>query len=227
MTATEFGTMTAPATRTALDRLAIWAGLIGSSVIALGSVVTAVAYTGTKGESYSPLNHFVSELGEVGVSELAAVFNVALNIGGVCFVVFILGLAATRRGRLRYAYGATGVVAGVGGALVGVFPMNDLDKHALVALTFFVLGLVTVLLASVDFVRSPDPRFPRWLSVLGGVTVVAFAIFLVILFGEAGGLAHPEERVAIWPLTIFEWLLLVGILGWVFLTAFAWRRATR
>ena len=62
---------------------------------------------------------------------------------------------------------------------------------------------------------------------VGGATVVAFAIFLAILFGEAGGLAHPEERVAIWPLTIFEWLLIVGILGWVFLTAFAWRRATR
>jgi hypothetical membrane protein len=228
MTGTAFGTTaTEAATRTALDRLAIWAGLIGSSVIALGSIVTAVAYTGAKGEAYSPLNHFVSELGELGVSELAAVFNVALNIGGVCFVVFMLGLAATRRGRLRYAYGATGVVAGIGGALVGVFPMNDLDKHGLVALTFFVLGLVTVLLASIDFVRAPDPRFPRWLAAVGGATVVAFAIFLAILFGEAGGLAHPEERAAIWPLTIFEWLLIVGILGWVFLTAFAWRRATR
>jgi hypothetical membrane protein len=214
-------------TPTALDRLAIWAGLIGASVIALGSIVAAIAYTGVKGESYSPLNHFVSELGELGVSELARVFNVALNIGGVCFVLFMIGLAATRRGRLRYVYGTTGVIAGVGGAFVGVFPMNDLDKHGLAALTFFVLGMVTVLLASVDFVRAPDPRFPRWLSVIGGAAVVAFAIFLVILTGEAGGLAHPEERVAIWPLTIFEWLLIVGILGWVFLTAFAWRRASR
>ena len=214
-------------TRTALDRLAIWAGLIGASVIAFGSVVTAIGYTGSKSQSYSPLNHFVSELGELGVSELARVFNVALNIGGVCFVVFMIGLAAARHGRLRFVYGATGVIAGIGGALVGVFPMNDLDKHALVALTFFVLGLVTVLLASVDFVRLPDPRFPGWLSVVGGAAVVAFLIFLVILFGEAGGLAHPEERVAIWPLTIFEWLLIVGILGWVFLTSFEWRRATR
>jgi hypothetical membrane protein len=214
-------------TRAPLDRLAIWAGLIGSSVIALGSIVTAIAYTGSKGQPYSPLNHFVSELGELGVSDLAPVFNAALKIGGVCFVLFMVGLAATRRGRLRYVYGASGVIAGIGGALVGVFPMNDLDKHGLAALTFFVLGLVTVLLASIDFVRAPEPRFPRWLSVLGGATVVSFAIFLTILFGEAGGLAHPEERVAIWPLTIFEWLLLIGILAWVFLTAFAWRRATR
>jgi hypothetical membrane protein len=212
---------------TTLDRLAIWAGLIGASVIALGSIAAAIAYTGVNGESYSPLNHFVSELGELGVSELARVFNIALTIGGVCFVLFMIGLAATRQGRLRYLYGTTGVIAGVGGAFVGVFPMNDLDRHGLAALTFFVLGMVTVLLASFDFVRAPDPRFPRWLSVIGGATVVAFAIFLVILRGEADGLAHPEERVAIWPLTIFEWLLIVGILGWVFLTAFAWRQASR
>jgi hypothetical membrane protein len=212
---------------TSLDRLAIWAGLLGASIIAAGSVVTALAYTGSKGQPYSPLNHFVSELGELAVSKLAPVFNTALIIGGVLFVVFMIGLAAAGQGRLRWAYGVIGAIAGIGGAFVGVFPMDYLRQHSLAALTFFVLGLVTVLLASIDFLRRPDARFPRWLSVLGGLTVVAFAAFLVILFGEAGGLAHPDERVAVWPLTIFEWLLIVGILLWVFLTALAWRRATR
>lgn len=214
-------------TSTSLDRLAIRAGLLGSSTIAAGSVVTALAYTGSKGQPYSPLNHFVSELGELAVSKLAVVFNTALIIGGVLFVVFMIGLAATGQGSLRWAYGLIGAIAGIGGAFVGVFPMDYLRVHSLAALTFFVLGLVTVLLASIDFVRRPDPRFPRWLSVLGGATVAAFAAFLVILFGEAGGLAHPDERAAVWPLTIFEWLLIVGILLWVFLTALSWWRATR
>lgn len=213
--------------RTRLDLVAIWAGLLGSTIIALGSVVTAIAYSGSDGQPYSPLNHFVSELGEIGVSELAMVFNIALRIGGSCFVIFIAGLAATRTDTLRYLYGLTGVIAGIAGALVGVFPMNDLDKHALAALTFFVLGLVTVLLASIDFVRRPDPRFPRWVSAVGAVTAAVFAIFLVILFGGGNDLAHPEERVAVWSLTIFEWLLIVGILLWVFLTALSWWRATR
>ncbi len=213
-------------TRSPVDRLAIWAGLIGSSVIAIGSVVTALAYTGSKGQSYSPLNHFVSELGQLSVSRLAVVFNTSLIVGGVCFVVFILGLAAAGQGWLRYVYGLVGVIAGIGGALVGVFPMDYLGIHSLAALTFFVLGLVTVLLASIDFVRRPDPRLPRWLSVVGAVTVAAFAIFLAILFGGDNDLAHPEERVAVWSLTIFEWLLIVGILLWVFLTAWTWRAAT-
>ena len=111
-------------TRSPVDRLAIWAGLIGSSVIAIGSVVTALAYTGSKGQSYSPLNHFVSELGQLSVSRLAVVFNTSLIVGGVCFVVFILGLAAAGQGWLRYVYGLVGVIAGIFGALVGVFPMD-------------------------------------------------------------------------------------------------------
>ena len=218
---------TAGASPTPLDRLTIAAGLIGATVIAIASVVTALAYTGSKGQAYSPLNHFVSELGELAVSRLAVVFNTGLIVGGVCFVVFMLGLAAAGQGGLRWAYGLTGAIAGVGGAFVGVFPMDYLDQHSLAALTFFMLGLVTVLLASVDFVRRPDRRFPRWLSVLGGLTVVAFACFLAILFGATDGLAHPDERVAVWPLTIFEWLLIAGILLWVFLTAWSWWRATR
>ena len=41
-------------TRTPLDRLAIAAGLLGSSVIALGAVVTAFAYSGTQGQVLQP-----------------------------------------------------------------------------------------------------------------------------------------------------------------------------
>lgn len=212
---------------TSVDRLAIGSGILGSLAIAVGSLVTALAYTGSNGQPYSPLNHFVSELGELAVSKLAVVFNTALIIGGVCFVVFMIGLAAAGSGRLRYAYGLLGVIAGIGGALVGVFPMDYLRVHSLAALTFFLLGLVTVLLASIDFVRPADPRFPRWLSVLGGATVLAFAVFLVILFGTADGLTRPDQRVAASPLTIFEWLLIVGINLWVLLTALSWWRATR
>jgi hypothetical membrane protein len=218
-------------TRTALDGLAIWAGLLGAVVMGIGSIATAVAYTGSTGESYSPLNHYVSELGEPGVSRLAPIFNLGLEIGGVCFVLFIVGLAAARGGRLRFAYGLTGVVAGIGGALVGVFPMNDLRTHDLVALTFFLLGLVTVLLASIDFIGAGDARFPRWLSVVGGATVAAFAAFLVVLFGGADRSATPlastGPRPGVSALTVLEWLLIIGILGWTFLTAWTWRRATR
>lgn len=216
---------TTPATT--LDRLAIVAGFAGSLVITAGSVMTALAYTGSKGQPFSPLNHFVSELGELFVSDFAPVFNTGLIIGGVAFAVFMIGLASARVGRLRLVYGVLGVIAGVAGSLVGVFPMNYLDQHAAVALTFFNLGWIVVLLASIDFVRRPDPRFPGWLAIIGVATVVAFVAFLITLSGEADGLAHPDERLAFWPLTTFEWLLVAGIMLWTFLTSATWWRAIR
>jgi hypothetical membrane protein len=216
---------------TALDRAAIWAGLFGATVIAVGSIITAIGYSGSDGESYSPFSHWVSELGETGVSGLAPIFNVSLMIGGVSFVVFMVGLAVTRTGWLRLAYGTLGVIAGLAGIGVGTFPMNQLDQHALAALTFFNLGWITVGLASIDFFIARDSRFPRWLSLIGALTVVAFIGFLVSLQTEGlvgeEALAPPDVRRAFWIVPILEWALIVGILAWVFLTAWAWRRATR
>jgi hypothetical membrane protein len=201
-------------------------GVIGTSVIAIGSIITAVAYVGSKGEPYSPLNHWVSELGQTGVSELAGLFNICLIVGGVLFAIFMVGLVAVRTGWLRFLYGAIGVAAGIAGAFVGVYPMNNLDLHGIAALTFFNLGWIAVGLASIDFLRNRDPRFPWWLAVIGGVTVVAFLGFLAVLAPllSGDGLAAPDVRPDIWIVPILEWAVLIGILAWVFLTGLTWLR---
>jgi hypothetical protein len=84
---------------------------------------------------------------------------------------------------------------------------------------------------SLDFVLRPDVRFPRWLSIIGAVTVAAFIGFLVSLQTEGllaeDGLAAPDVRQSLWIVPTLEWALIVGILAWVFLTAWTWRRATR
>lgn len=73
-------------------RLTHICGFLGSAIIVLGSLITAIPYRGKEGESYSILNHFISELGEVGVSRLAPVFNASLIAGGVVLLIFVLGL---------------------------------------------------------------------------------------------------------------------------------------
>jgi len=211
---------------TPLDRLAIWAGIVGSMVVGLGAVVTGLGYVGKAGESYSPLNHFVSELGELAESDLAAVFNAALVVGGVCFALFMLGLGVAHAGWLPNLYGVLGVLAGIGGAFVGIFPMDFRAPHGIAALTFFGFGTIAVGLASIDFVRRPDPRSPAPLAIVGGAAVVSFVGFFALLAGETGGLARPDLRPAVWPVAIFEWLLLACIVLWVFLTALCWQRAT-
>ena len=164
----------APRRGALLARIAPWAGLFGAIAITSGSILAALVYRGTDGKSYSPLNHWVSELGQLGVSALAVFFNGALMLGGACLAIFMLGLAASRTGRLRYAYGPVGAISGIAGIFVGIQPMNYIGPHTIAAQTFFNLGWICVALASLDFIRRPESRFPRWLSVLGFVTVVAF-----------------------------------------------------
>jgi hypothetical membrane protein len=210
-----------------LDRLAACAGIAGAATITLGSIATAVVYRGADGESFSPLNHFVSELGELANAELARIFNLSLIVGGVCFGVFMTGLAASRPGKLRVLAGAIGVAAGLGGSFVGVFPMDYLAQHSVAAMTFFNLGWIAVGLASIDFVIHRDPRFPRWLAAVGIATVAAFIGFLREVGANttaSGRLASPEIRPDVWAITTLEWLTIAGIVGWVFLVGVSWLR---
>jgi hypothetical membrane protein len=205
----------------ALAAVAPVAGVVGAVAITLGSVAAAVVYQGTEGEAYSPLNHWISELGQLGVSSLAMIFNAGLMIGGASLAIFMLGLAASRTGRLRYAFGPIGAISGIAGIFVGVAPMNYIGPHTIAAQTFFNLGWIAVGLASIDFIRHPDMRFPRWLSVLGGLTVAVFIAFLIVFYQPDATTGHPPFRLVM----TLEWLVLAGMIGWVFLASWRWLRA--
>jgi hypothetical membrane protein len=201
-------------------------GFVGSVFFMVASVIAALAYTGSAGQAFSPLNHWVSELGEIGVSALAIVFNVGLFIGGLAFALFMAALGLLRRSRLAWTYAAIGFVAGVSCALVGVFPMNNRTIHIVVALGFFVLGWIAVALASIDIWRRPDARFARWLPVLGAVTVALFLLFLSVyipyLYTGTG-----DDRPAFSTATILEWLVAIGLIGWVLAASYTWWRHAR
>ena len=212
-------------------RIAQVAAIVGVTALTVAAIVTAIVYTGSAGEPYSPLNHWVSELGELSVSRAAPLFIAGLVVGGACFAVFVAGLAASVPGRLRYTWAATGVAAGVAGALVGLFPMDDLRPHATAALTFFCFGWLTVALASVDFVRRADPRFPRWLAAIGALATGFFVLFMASLFADTRStrevLAAPDARPDIWLASILEWAVVLSIATWALATALAWMAADR
>lgn len=201
-------------------------GFIGSAFFMVASVVAAIPYRGTLGEGFSPLNHWVSELGELGVSSLALAFNVGLFVGGIALALFFIALGRLRQSRLAWVYVPVGLVAGVSGALVGVFPMNNRGIHIVMALGFFVLGWVAVGAASIDIWRRPEARFSRWLPALGAITVAVFLMFLSVyipyLYTGTG-----SDRPAFAIATVLEWLVLLGIVGWVLLASLSWWRFAR
>ncbi len=210
-------------------RLGASAGVLGVITVSVASVIAALAYTGSSGEGYSTLNHWISELGEPGVSGLATVFNLGVVVGGAAFAVFMALLAASSAGRARCLWGPVGVGAGTAGLLVGVFPMTSGPAHALAAMAFFGLGGLAVGTATVDLLRRGDRRFPRWLGAVAALTIIALAGFLASLGIDPvvadEGLGAPPVRPDIWPVPILEWAAFGGILAWTALAAWSWGRA--
>jgi hypothetical membrane protein len=191
------------------------AGLIGSGAIALGALLTALAYHGRAGAAYSVFNHFVSELGEVGISAWAEVFNASLIVGGLSLTVFMLGLAILLGRWFGMLFGILGAVAGISGALVGFFPMNDLASHTAVALTFFNTGWIVTGLFALYVLLARRRLFPRWLAIPGVIATLSSVAFLNSpLPGRGVGvdLASPEIRPDFLAITSLE--ALVSVVLW-------------
>ncbi len=205
------------------------AGLLGPAIMVAGVVVPAVAYVGRAGQPYSPLNHFISELGEIGVSPLAWVFNASLFVSGLLMAAF-LGVLGWRLGsRTGKLAAVAGVVAGLGASAVGLTPMNDLVPHLRMAFTFFWGGLAAVALFTSAVLRDGGRHLPRWLAGPGVVAIVAFAAFLAWPFYDG----PPDTRMldpisgvprpAVWMHTVLEWAVLVSVLAFIVCGGVAWR----
>jgi hypothetical membrane protein len=192
-------------------------GLASVGVILLGMVVAAIPYQGTAGEAYSPLNHFISELGETPVSRLAPVFNVCLVIGGAGMAMFLLLLANRLTGLFRAALFIVGAVAGVSGALVGVFPMNDHAPHRLASSVFFLTGWLLAAIISAWIMAGRRPALPRWLLVPGGIVIAVSAVFIPVY--SAYRPSNPDgpltnRPAGLWPVAALEWASLLALLAW-------------
>ncbi len=207
-----------------------WYGFAGSGLMLACVVVSMVAYVGADGERFSPLNHFISELGHVGVSRFAGVFNTGLVVSGILYLPFSLGLGAVLGGWWAAAGTLAGVVSAVAVAGVGVFPMNDLPPHIAAAMLFFRSGLVAVLLFAVAIQRQrPDRKvIDRRANIAGLATVLAFAVFIAWIETRPGGstgfqVSAFSDRPAVWPSAILEWSILATLVAW-FIVVGACRR---
>lgn len=192
-------------------------GLASTGVILLGTVTAAVPYRGHAGEGYSPLNHFISELGEIAASRLAWAFNLSIILGGIGLGTFLLLLADRLSGRFRVALVAAGLVAGASGTLVGAFPMDYLLTHRIVSSIFFLTGWLVAGIFSAWLLAGPHTGWPRWLLAPGGA-VVAISLAFVAVYSTYrpsnpdGPIVNRPET--FWSVPFLEWAALLSLLAW-------------
>lgn len=196
-------------------------GILGPVVISLGILLAGFSYIGIDGQAYDPLNHFVSELGEIGVSDAAWAFNAGLIGGGILNALFLIYLASQIKHWARYPLGFLGLITSIFGGLVGIYPMNSLKQHLFVALTFFDLGLAVALLYSIFILISSKHPFPKWLAVPGFVNTISFAVFIFFPSNFDSGVDFQEgmagllrDRPNLIPLALLEWVVILGIVVW-------------
>lgn len=192
----------------------------------LGSLIPALAYRGKQGQAYSPLNHFISELGEVGVSKLAWVFNLGLILSGLCLLPASLSFGLMLPGFIAKLGLLAGGVTALGLGFVGVFPMNKLKPHAAAAMTFFRAGLAMVLSFSLAIALQDayTMLLPRAYALAGLPAILAFASFLFLMAKAAQPTAdalNPLEaaRPKVWVMPILEWAIFFGIVAWFLVIA--------
>ena len=199
-------------------------GWAASGVIVTAILIAAGAYRGKAGERYSISRHFISELGEVGVSRLAVVFNAGLMIGGFFFLLMMLGVGAGFNSVWGYLAMAAGMVAAVGCIFVGIFPMNNIKPHAAAAMTYFRAGLAAVLLFCIAIILQPADRvvMPYYSLVFSLVAVAAYTAFLVhagqvekkVKSQSSLDTSEIKERPAFWWMPFLEWMVFFSTILW-------------
>jgi hypothetical protein len=205
-------------------------GIVGSAVILAGCLISVSFYRGKAGESYSLLNHFISELGELGISKAAPAFNIGMVIGGVLFIPMMVGLGMTL-GSLWGKLGmAAGLLAAVSSALVGVFSMDRLTPHRRAAMTFFRSGLMTVLFFTTAVFVQPlaNRAIPVYVNIFGILAIIAYASFLVIVGKKMDKNDQPNYildpnvmpvRPRFWRSAFLEWMVFFSTIAWFLLVS--------
>ncbi len=197
----------------------LW-GMIASLVGLVFIVTPQFFYIGSEGEPYSMFNHAVSELGELGVSELAWMFNIGMVLAGILFIPFMIGFGLYIDNIISKITAVVGVYSAASIVLVGIYPMNYLYEHSIAAISFFLSGMVMTLLWAIAILVQKEVRVNKALSLGGFINMTIFALFL---YGPWEGGSGPRPEFSM-RLTL-EWAIYWAIVGYLLiLSIYVWRK---
>jgi hypothetical membrane protein len=134
----------------------------------------------------------VNALSQLGVGNVAVIFNSAIFVGGCLNIVFAMGLHRSLQGGVLEHVGIMLFVASsICFAMVAIFTVAYPVFHGLLALSYFIIAPVSVILIGI---QAPDQGM-RTVSLGCGVAAL-FAIlalpFILLLAPFSVGFAVPE-----------------------------------
>jgi hypothetical protein len=201
-------------------------GLAGTGLAILAILLSALRYRGKQGERFSLLNHFISELGEVGVSPAAWIFNWGFIFAGLLLVPYIIEIGFIFGSLLGWLGTLAGVAAALSVTAVGIFPINNRHTHGIAAVTHFRAGLVMVFFFGLAILSQPAghvviTRAANWLSL---ASFLAYASFLVLMTPrkpqeDTAEDLDPEQepqRPRFLLLPMVEWAVFFSTILWLF-----------
>ena len=200
--------------------LTIACGTFASLGLMVGTVWTACEYQGRDHERYSLRDHFISELGEIGVSRRATLFNATLLANGIIVSGFMLGLGMHLANKQSYVAAAFGIGSGLSCSVIGVIPMNRLLPHIAISFLFFFCGMVSVAAFVSAIWLDRHQRISKLLVVPG---ILATSSFLALAVAPPlSGLTHFESldprrvpRGELGVIPLIEWLVFGMIVVWL------------
>lgn len=200
-------------------------GIAGCVLLCLCVLVAALGYRGKRQERYSLFNHFISELGERGVSARAWVFNAGMILSGLLMLPFVLGLGALLPGIWGFLGTVAGVVTAFSSMAVGLFPMNRITAHVRAAMSFFRAGLIMLVMFSFAILVQPPEAIlvPRWSLVFSLLAAISYGTFLYMVrggsaldqVGDQALVEVPPERPRFSALTTVEWAIFFSTIFWL------------
>lgn len=197
--------------------------LAGSLIILGSSFIAILAYRGKNNERYSITRFFVSELGEVGVSKLAWLFNGGLILGSFLLFLMMPGVGISLGNVWGYIGAFIGMIAAGGSLFVGIFPMNQIKPHTKAAMIYFRAGLATVFLFSIAILAQPAETrtIPLYTLVIGVIAFFAYSSFLVQIGksvknqqDNAFDTSEIHSRRAFWWMPFLEWMVVIFTILW-------------
>jgi len=204
------------------NKLAPFVGLLAIGILYFAILLTVIPFVGAQGESFSFLNHFISELGNPEYSERYYVFNTGLIIAGIGFGSFAYCMGGFIQTKLANACVWIGMIAAVFCSGVGLFPCHLGSVHFIVAVTFFTLMTFAMTLYSYCILKDETSVFPKYIAYYGFCAMFSF-ILLILAPKDLMGIQDEQkelfDRPDLWFVAITEWMVFFFLTTWVVLVS--------